>query len=480
MSLNLSNIKDRLRSAHPFGSTPGNLVMSRDIDLTTGPLWQHFRSMALPAAIGMTFSTLYNVVDVYFAGRISTVAQAGLGISFQVFMLMVALGFGLGTAMSALTGNAIGARDDRAGRAVVMQGISLALIGSLILMFVGTWLAPLLLTITSEPGEYREAANRYFKVLVFALPGFVVAYGANGILQAMGDTRSMQRALVVAFFANVILNPLFIYGVPGVVSGIGFDGIALSTVMSQSGVALYILWRISQSRFGFDWHLNELKPDVARYLEILRQVIPSSFAMLVMIFVGFVIQYYLKRFGASAVAAYGVALRVEQLFLLPAFGLTGALLPIAAQNFGASDPERVRRAFYVCIGIGLAYMMFASPVLWIGARQLMQFFAQDAEVVEIGISYLHVDSVIFPAYLILFALNSWLLAMKKPKSVLLIGLYRQAFAVPLFVWLFVSVWGFGVVGVWYGVAASVLSGLVVSVAVAHFTTKTLVGGLISR
>jgi len=125
-------------------------------------------------------------------------------------------------------------------------------------------------------------------------------------------------------------------------------------------------------------------------------------------------------------------------------------------------------------------MMFASPVLWIGARQLMQFFAQDAEVVEIGISYLHVDSVIFPAYLILFALNSWLLAMKKPKSVLLIGLYRQAFAVPLFVWLFVSVWGFGVVGVWYGVAASVLSGLVVSVAVAHFTTKTLVGGLISR
>jgi len=452
--------------------------MSRDVDLTTGPLWHHFRTMAVPAAIGMTFSTLYNVVDFYFAGKISTVAQAGLGISFQAFMLMVALGFGLGTAMSALAGNAIGARDDRTGRVIVMQGISLAVLGSLTLMIIGSWLAPMLLSITSEPGEYRVAANRYFRVLVFAAPGFVVAYGANGILQAMGDARSMQRALIVAFFANVVLNPLFIYGIPGVVAGIGFDGIALSTVVSQSGVALYILWRISQSRFGLDWRFAEFKPDLARYLEILRQVIPSSFAMLVMMFVGFVILFYLKRFGASAVAAYSVALRVEQLFLLPAFGLTGALLPIAAQNFGADKPDRVRRAFYVCIGIGLAYMLIASPVLWIGAGRLMQFFAQDPDVVEIGISYLRVDSIIFPAYLILFALNSWLLAMKKPKSVLLIGLYRQALAVPLFVWLFVSVWGFGVVGVWYGVAMSVVTGLIVSVVVAHFASRPLVGGLI--
>lgn len=454
--------------------------MSTEIDLTQGALWRHFRSMAIPAAIGMTFSTLYNVVDVYFAGRISTDAQAGLGISFQAFFLLVALGFGVGTAMSALAGNAIGAKDERAGRTVTLQGISFAILGSLLLMCLSVWVAPMLISITSEPGAYRDAANQYFRVLVFALPGFVVAYGVNGVLQAMGDTRSMQRALIVAFFANVVLNPLFIYGIPGVVKGIGFDGIALSTVVSQTGVALYVLFQVYRKKLDHRWSLGELKPDWAVYLEIARQVVPSSFAMLVMILVGFVIQFYLKQFGPSAVAAYGVALRVEQLFLLPAFGLTGALLPIAAQNFGAADADRVRRALYVCVGIGMVYMLFASPMLWFASKELMQFFAPDPKVVEIGISYLRVDSIIFPAYLMLFALNSWLQAMKKPKSVLLIGLYRQAFAVPVFIWLYVRVGEFGVVGVWYGVATSVLSGLLVSLLVAHLSSKPLVGGLVTR
>ncbi len=454
--------------------------MSSEIDLTRGALWRHFRAMAIPAAIGMTFSTLYNVVDVYFAGKISTDAQAGLGISFQAFFLLVALGFGVGTAMSALTGNAIGAKDDAASRNIALQGISFAILGSLVLMCVSVWLAPILISVTSEPGAYRDAANRYFRVLIFALPGFVVAYGANGILQAMGDTRSMQRALIAAFFANVLLNPLFIYGIPGVVDGIGFDGIALSTVVSQSGVALYVLRQVYRHKLDSRWSLEEFKPDLAIFIDISRQVVPSSFAMLVMILVGFVIQFYLKQFGPSAVAAYGVALRVEQLFLLPAFGLTGALLPIAAQNFGANEADRVRNSLYVCVGIGLVYMLFASPVLWFAAGHLMRFFAPDSNVVAVGITYLRVDSIIFPAYLVLFALNSWLQAMKKPKSVLLIGLYRQAFAVPFFIWLFVRVADFGVTGVWYGVAASVISGLVVSLAVAHLVSRPLVGGLSRR
>jgi len=168
---------------------------------------------------------------------------------------------------------------------------------------------------------------------------------------------------------------------------------------------------------------------------------------------------------------------VEQLFLLPAFGLTGALLPIAAQNAGAGLGDRVRGALLTCIGIGLVYMLFASPVLWLAGRYLMQFFATDPEVVRIGVSYLRVDSIIFPAYLALFAINSFLQAIKQPRWVLFIGLYRQLLAVPVFVWAFVSVAGLGVYGVWFGVAASVLTGLLLALVVAHRVSRPLTGGL---
>ena len=108
--------------------------MKHSHDLTTGPLATHFRTLAVPAAIGMVFNTLYNVVDVFFAGLISTDAQAGLAISFQAFFIFVTVGFGLGAAMTALVGNAIGRKDDEEASTLVGQGIGFAGLIALLLV----------------------------------------------------------------------------------------------------------------------------------------------------------------------------------------------------------------------------------------------------------------------------------------------------------------------------------------------------------
>ena len=94
--------------------------------------------------------------------------------------------------------------------------------------------------------------------------------------------------------------------------------------------------------------------------------------LLVMFSAGFIVQFYLKEFGPSAAAAYGVALRVEQLFLLPVFGLTGALLPIASQNFGAGEAIRVRKALFTCWKFGWIFMFAACPILYFAAPMLMR------------------------------------------------------------------------------------------------------------
>jgi Na+-driven multidrug efflux pump len=192
---------------------------------------------------------------------------------------------------------------------------------------------------------------------------------------------------------------------------------------------------------------------------------------------GFIVQFYLKTFGTSAVAAYGVALRVEQLFLLPVFGLTGALLPIAAQNFGAGEKERVRVALFTCWKFGWLFMFAACPILYFAAPFLMRTFTPDPDVIEIGVSYLRVDGFILPIYMMLFAINSFLQALKKPIWTLLIGIYRQAFGVAFFSYIFVHIWGFGVIGVWFGIATSVLSGLILSLILAHHAAKPLIGGI---
>ena len=451
--------------------------MAQD-DLTTGPMVLHFKNLAIPAALGMLFATLYNVVDVYYAGRLSTEAQAGLAIGYQAFFIFLAVGFGLGSGLSALVSNAKGAKDTSGTRKLAAQGLSFGVIVTVIFMVVALWLGPKLIEIVSEPGGYRDAGTGYFHWLIVALPGFMLAYGGNGILQAHGDSRSLQRALMGAFFANVILNPLLMFGIPGVWDGMGFNGIALATVISQTGVMIFILRQIFKLDVMQGVLLSEFKPDLKSFRSILGQMLPATMAMMVMFFSSFVVQYALKGFGEPAIAAYGVALRIEQILLLPVLGMTGALLPIAGQNFGAKEFDRIREALIFCWKLGFAMTAIAAPVFWLGGSMLMSIFTKDPEVIAIGTSYLHVDGFLFPIYMMLFSINSLLQALKKPIWTLWLSIYRQGFAVGFFIWIFIGILDFSVWGVWLGIAAAVCTGWISAILVARTIAKQNIGGFL--
>lgn len=453
------------------------MAAKREYDLTSGSIASHFRTLAIPAALGMLFTTLYNVVDVYFAGQIGTQAQAGLAIGFQAFFVLIAVAFGLSSAMSALVGNARGAKDNRAARRLAAQGLAFATTATLVLMVFAIWFGPKAIALISEPGEYRDAATGYFYWLIAALPGFILAFSANGILQAHGDSVTLQRGQMVAFFANIVLNPLFIYGIPGVIGGLGFNGIALATILSQTGVMIWILRTVMRLEIMQGVELRHFRLEWATVKEITAQMLPTTTAMMVMFVSGFVVQYALKGFGEEAIAAYGIALRIEQILLLPVLGMTGALLPIAAQNYGAGDHDRVREAVWFCWKLGFFMTALAAPIFWFGGSFAMGLFTQDARVIPIGQSYLRVDGFLFPLYMMLFAINSLLQALKKPVYTLWISLYRQGFGVAFFIWLLIGVIGMDVWGVWLGIAVAVSTGWAIALLITIRIAKEKIGGL---
>ena len=438
----------------------------------------HFRTLAIPAAFGMLFTTLYNVVDVYYASLLSTDAQAGLAIGYQAFFILMAVGFGLSSALSTLVSNAKGSGDAAEAQRYVVQGLAFGGVITASCMVIGWFLGPKLIVLVSEPGSYRDAAMGYFYWLIFALPGFLLAYGGNGILQAHGDSRSMQRALMAAFIANIGLNPLFMFGLPGVWSGMGFNGIAAATIISQTGVMVYILVRIFRLEVMQSVQITAFQPDKDSFRKIFAQLLPAGSAMIIMFISGFVVQFALKTFGGHAVAAYGVALRIEQILLLPVLGMTGALLPIAGQNFGAQKYDRVRKALKYCWGVGFAMTALATPILFFGGTFVMALFSNDPDVIRAGSSYLRVDAFLFPVYMMLFSINSLLQAFKQAIWILWISVYRQGFAVAFFVWVFISFTDFGVQGVWFGIAAAVTSGWVLSLIILRNVARTQIGGLL--
>ncbi len=450
---------------------------SNQHDLTTRPIPEVIRQIAVPAALGMLYTTLFNIVDIFFAGQLSTEAQAGLALGYQTYAVLMAFGYGLAAGMGALVGNAIGQGGAASARMICAQGLSYGAVTGCILAGLGAFAGPWIISLVSDPGGFRTAATGYFSVLLIALPGFVVTFGCNGILQAQGDGKSMQRAMLCAAIANVGLNPLCIYGIPGIWSGFGFEGLAVSSVISWAGVVVFMVWRALRSpalaQFGF----HDLRPESAQYWEIATQAIPAASSFLVLFLSSFIVLYALKIFGEHAVAGYGVAIRIEQILFLPMLGLSHALLPVAAQNVGALSFDRVREAFAMCIRTGCILAVSSTLLLWSVGGWVIGFFTSDPEVTRVGVAYLRIDSLVLPFYMMMFAMNSMFQAMKRPVWPLWINIYRRVFGLAFFIWLFIGPLAFGEAGIWWAHVVALITGWIMSFVLLSRVADEKIGGL---
>ena len=165
----------------------------------------------------------------------------------------------------------------------------------------------------------------------------------------------------------------------------------------------------------------------------------------------FVITYFAGKFGKEAVAAYGIATRIEQLALLPTIGLNIAALTIAAQNFGAGLPGRVMESWKFNIIYGLLIILIGITGVGFFSEPLMKVFTSDPNVISIGVEYLHIAVLFFSAYIFLNISVSTLQGIKKPLYAIFVGTYRQ-FLVPLPLFLLLSIHlGWGTKGIWWGI-----------------------------
>lgn len=431
-------------------------------DLVTAPVPELIRRLAIPASVGFFFNTMYNVVDTFWAGRLSTDALAALSLSFPVFFVLIAMGSGFATGATALIGNALGRDDRREAAVTAAQGLVLGLLLAAFVMTVGYLAVESLFRLLGAEGAYLAICLEYMHVIL-AGSGFVLTfYMLNGILNAQGDMRTMRDYLIGAAAANVVLDPWFMYGGLGV-PAMGVRGIALATILCQAGGLVFLgrrAWRT-----GLIWRSEgaRWRPDGRVLRAIAGQGIPSSLNMMSVALGIFIITWFLSRFGQEAVAAYGVATRIEQIALLPTIGLNMATLTLVAQASGAGLFDRVRQVVRTALKYGGVVMVFGSALVFFGARPLMNLFSDDPAVVDIGARYLRIAAFIEHAYVLLFVNTSVLQGLKKPAFALWIGLYRQIAAPFLVFWLLTAVWGQGLYGIWWGIFGITWSAAVVAV-----------------
>lgn len=445
-------------------------------DLTHGALAGHLRKMAVPAALGMVFTTLYNVVDTYYAGWISTEAQAGLSVSFSAFMMMMAVGIGLNMGAGALIGGALGEKNPDKARALSAGAIGAAALLALVLMIAGILWGDGLLHLMRVGDEVFATASSYLGVMFFGLPAFMVGFTANGVLTAQGDTDTNKQAQMVACLVNIGLNPLLMFGASGL-PGLGFHGIAVSTILIQCGVAVWLVTRALKTTAMQDVTLSQFLPGFSLTVELIKQSAPASLNMMVMMAGGFLIQTHLQPFGAAAVAGYGIAFRVEQLILLPILAISFTTMPMVAQNFGAKNYDRVRQSVTLAWSAALSLSLIGAVALALGGVAMTRIFTDDPAAIASGAAYLQLAALMMPAYSLMFIITSFFQGVRRPIWSSAVGIYRQIFALALFPALFVAYTDWGLTAVWAGLFAAVWSGFVFAFFLTFMISRQTIGGM---
>lgn len=443
--------------------------------LTTGPLPKHIRSIALPLSIGFFFNTMYNVVDSFYAGLVSTSALAAMALSFPVFFVILAFSEGVSRGTSALIASAIGAKDAAKEHTLSVQVFSLGLIFALVMTAVGLTSSTSLFKLMGASGESLEVAVAYITPLFMGCSFFLLNSLSNAILLAHGDSKTFSKVLVAGFFLNLIFNPWFLYGGFGV-PGMGVAGIAWATILIQALGGLFMFFTVLRKGYVRLGDLFKQAPQLKIYGEILRQGIPTSFSFMSIALGFFVTTYYLNIYGDVAVAAFGVGTRIEQIALLPAIGLGSAIVSIVGQNYGAGKIDRVQACVRLCVRYGFFLILGASLLLFVFAEWLVGIFTDDVAVIETGTKYIKIMAFIQWSYVVTFTYTGFLQAIKRPGYGFVESIVRKIILPIAVFYVLVSVLEVSLDSFWLGMVCINVTMALVTVFYARWVLKKLVAG----
>ena len=430
--------------------------MTKDSRLLNEDIPLLMKQIAIPASTGLLFNTMYNVVDTFYAGLISTTAIASVALSFMIFFSIIGLGQGLASGITALIGNALGKKKYKLASFYSHKALLFIPFISLFLTIPIFLYSDSLFTLLGAKDDYLSSAISYINPILIGSVFLMLNLALNTILVASGDTKTYRNSLIFGFFANLLLNPLFIYGFY-FIPAFEIEGIAIATVLIYIINSFYLFYKVLQTKLIKLDQINYFLANKRIYLQFLKQGLPSSLNMLTMALGSIILTYFVSHYGLNAVAGFAIAFKIEQVLLLPALGINLAVLTLISNNYGAKKYDRIHETLSTAFKYGFVIASIGMLILFVFGEILISLFDSKQNVIEFALKYLYIEIWVFYAYVILVICIATLQAIKKPKMIFYIGIYRQIFAKVLVSFLIVKYFSLDFKYLWIGILFMIYS-----------------------
>lgn len=429
-------------------------------DLTKGPVTRHLLKTTSFMLVTMVFQTLYFLIDLYWVGRLGTQSVAAVGIAGNLTFFVLALSQMLGVGTTTLVSHAAGRKDHEAALLMFNQSQVLSMLTGLVFLVIGLALTPAYARSMSADPEVARQAIQY---LLWFIPAMALQFALVAMGSALRGVGNFKPGMVVStatVIINIILAPFLIFGW---VTGYAF-GVAGAAVSSLVAVAVGVIWLtayfLKKDAF-LRFVVADWKPKFDLWKKMLTIGLPAGFEF-ALTAVNLIIVYAITRpFGAAAQAGFGIGMRVLQSGFMPVVALGFSVAPVAGQNFGAKQAQRVKDTFKDGALMAAGVMLLFGILCHIIPEQLVGIFSSDPAVIAVGKEYLRIVSWSFVGSGVIFVASSMFQAMGNTVPALVASGSRMiVFAVPAFILAGVS--GFELRWIWYLSVAAVVFQLAMS------------------
>jgi putative MATE family efflux protein len=361
--------------------------------ILTAPILPTLLRLALPTVTVLLAQTAVNIAEGYYVGFLGTDALAGVALVFPVFMLMMMMsGGGLGSGVASAVARTTGAGDRHDANALVLHAVIIAVIAGALFTVGIIWAGPALYQTLGGRGEALEAALKYSNYL-FA--GAIPVWIANLLAAALRGAGNVKIPAMVTLIGALVLipfSPILIFGF-GPFPRLGIAGAGTAFALYYGAATLVLLRYMMTGRSGLTLKLASLERRL--FADILKVGLPTALSTVLTNLTVILVTGAFGLFGTTALAAYGIASRLDYVMIPLLFGICAAVLTMVGVNVGAGQVERAKRIAWTSalVGAGIAgtigVVVAIFPMLW------LRLFSHDAQVLAAGATYLR---IVAPAY----------------------------------------------------------------------------------
>jgi len=418
-------------------------------DFSQGLMWKNIVRQAVPLTVAQAVHVLYNVVDRIYLGHLpgaSSLALSGVGLIFPIVALVTAFCNLFATGGTPLFSIARGAGNRERAERLLNVTFAMLVLSALLLTAAGyLWRRPILYLFGASDDTYAYA-DAYLTIYLAGTLFAMISTGMNGFINAQGFPRVGMLTIVLGAVLNVILDPIFIFGL-----GMGVRGAAIATVFSQFVSCLWVLRFLAGDRLPFRLKRELIRPDWPLVREIttlgLSGFIMAGTNCLVQVACNATLRLHGGLMGDLYIGVMTVINSVREIFSLPVTGLTNGAQPVISFNYGAGEYRRVRSGIAFTTVAGAIFTTVCWGLVLAFPRTILSLFSSDPQLVEAGVRAMQIYFYGFLFMSFQFAGQSTFVALGKAKHAIFFSLLRKAFIVFPLTLLLPRMFGLGVHGV---------------------------------